>query len=296
MISVRALRWSSSLNRKLRTVEYSFSTSEEFEGSAAFNVRRAIGSTNYPSLDPFMLLDHYHGLSGFCGSDHPHRGLETVTYYVKGGGTHQDSAGNEGTITAGEVQYMTAGRGIVHNERLNHDSEGLQLWVNLKERDKWELPRYVAVKKDSIRKVSEQGVDVTVVAGDFRGVSTPSYANTPLLYLDVSLSPGSEVTIPVPIDWNAFLYTIDGNLTLTGKSYARFDFAVLSSKESAVLISSAAGGRAALVAGQPSGEPFLQFGPFVMTTEEEINEAYRDYKHSLNGFEPAKGWKSSLKK
>ncbi|PQM36459.1 pirin-like protein [Prunus yedoensis var. nudiflora] len=189
------------------------------EGDGA-TVRRAIGSRDLRNLDPFLMLDDFSGilytymsyplLRGF--PDHPHRGFETVTYMLQGGITHQDFAGHKGTIWAGDVQWMTAGRGIVHSEMPAGEgpNTGLQLWINLSRKDKMIEPRYQELLSKDIRKAEKDGVEVRVIAGETMGVSSPVFTRTPALFFDFTLKPKAQLHQSIPETWSSFVYIIEG--------------------------------------------------------------------------------------
>eukprot|EP00898_Chlorokybus_atmophyticus_P008563 jgi/Chlat1/8708/Chrsp89S08089 len=184
---------------KPRSVTKKFLSQEQSEGHGA-RVRRSIGRPELQNLDPFLLLDEFRvGLPGGF-PDHPHRGFETVSYVIDGGSfRHEDFAGNAGTIGPGDLQWMTAGRGIVHSEMpaSQEPAHGLQLWVNLSSKDKMVPPAYQELKGSEVPKVSKDGITVAVIAGESLGTKSPVYTRTPTMYLDFTLDPGAQVTQPV---------------------------------------------------------------------------------------------------
>ncbi|TKV90214.1 hypothetical protein SEVIR_9G014000v4 [Setaria viridis] len=268
------------------------------EGQGA-TVRRSIGRHELRNLDPFLMLDEFSVSKPAGFPDHPHRGFETVTYMLEGAFTHQDFAGHKGTIRAGDVQWMTAGRGIVHSEMPAGDGvqKGLQLWINLSSKDKMIEPRYQELQSKDISRAEKDGVEVRIIAGEAFGVRSPVYTRTPTMYMDFTMRPGSQLHQPVPEGWNAFVYIIDGEGV-----FGREKSAPVSAHHCIVLgdgdgISvwnkSGAPLRFALVAGQPLGEPVVQHGPFVMNSRAEIQQAMEDYYYGKNGFERASQWSSS---
>ncbi|CAN6321976.1 unnamed protein product [Urochloa humidicola] len=233
--------------------------------------------------------------------DHPHRGFETVTYMLEGAFTHQDFAGHKGTIRAGDVQWMTAGRGSVHSEMPAGDGvhKGLQLWINLSSKDKMVEPRYQELQSKDISRAEQGGVEARIIAGEAFGVRSPVFTRTPTMYIDFTKRPGSQLhqPIPEPEGWNAFVYIIAGEGV-----FGREKAAPVSAHHCIVLgpsdglsvwNKSGAPLRFALVAGQPLGEPVVQHGPFVMNSRAEIQQAMEDYYYGKNGFERASQWSSS---
>ncbi|KAF8388503.1 hypothetical protein HHK36_027176 [Tetracentron sinense] len=183
----------------------------QYEGDGAV-VRRSIGRIELKSLDPFLLLDEFTVSAPAGFPDHPHRGFETVTYMLQGAFTHQDFGGHKGTIRTGDVQWMTAGRGIVHSEMPVEEGtqRGLQLWINLSSKDKMIEPRYQDLLHEDIKKAEKDGVEVRVIAGESMGVQSPVYTRTPTMYLDFTLRPGAQLQQSIPESWNSFVYIIEG--------------------------------------------------------------------------------------
>lgn len=189
------------------------------EGHGA-KVRRTIGSCALKNLDPFLLLDQLVECelpNGF--PDHAHRGFETVSYVISGSMRHEDFCGHEGVLSAGDVQWMTAGRGIVHSEMphthaTGENNAGFQLWINLEAKHKMCEPQYQEVKNVDIPAASASGVRVKVIAGSALGVSSSVLTRTPAFYLDFALDRGASVTQPLPVGWNAFVYVISGRIKI----------------------------------------------------------------------------------
>ncbi|XVF29322.1 hypothetical protein REPUB_Repub15cG0110900 [Reevesia pubescens] len=230
--------------------------------------------------------------------DHPHRGFETVTYMLQGGITHQDFAGHKGTIHTGDVQWMTAGRGIIHSEMPAGEgvNKGLQLWINLSSQDKMIEPRYQDLLSEDIPSAEQDGVEVRVIAGESMGVRSPVYTRTPSMYLDFSLSPRAEVHQDIPESWNAFAYIVEGEgvFGYQNKTPISANHVVVLGPGDGVSVwnKSSKPLRFVLIAGQPLDEPVVQYGPFVMNTQAEIDQTIEDYHYSKNGFEMAKHWRS----
>ncbi len=251
---------------------------------AGVKLNRVIGGPDLPQLDPFLLLDEFRSndaadyLAGF--PEHPHRGFETVTYMLAGRMRHRDNQGNTGLLGPGSVQWMTAGRGIVHSEMPEQENglmQGFQLWVNLPAKDKMTAPRYQDIEPGRIPEVESTGARVRVIAGSYRGVRGPVQADaTAPLYLDVFLEDG-EFEAAVPVEHNAFVYVYEGSLDIAGRAVTRGELAVLRGGDTVAARAGDAGARFILVSGRPLKEPVARYGPFVMNRPEEIRQAMRDF-------------------
>lgn len=270
-----------------------------------FIVRRPVGG-KIDSIDPFLMLDHMgpatYGPGEAVGApDHPHRGFETVTYMLQGAFQHKDSSGNHGDLQTGDVQWMTAGSGLIHSEMPSDEIiekggtiEGFQLWVNLPAAKKWVPPRYQDIRSANIPVVplpSGQGGSVKVIAGESVGATAVIDTNTPIVFLDVRLEPGDSLEQPLPKSFNAFVYVHSGSIEIaTGRKLKEGQVAVLDSKGDfirlAVPAEATSGGKALLLAGEPINEPISRYGPFVMNTQAEIEEAFRDYRDGRLGIIP----------
>ena len=240
-------------------------------------------------LDPFLMLDAFGSdsrddyIGGF--PDHPHRGFETVTYMLEGRMRHRDSAGNEGLLTNGAVQWMTAGRGVIHSEMPEQEDgrmEGFQLWLNLPARDKMCAPWYRDIPSAEIPEVQAEGVKVRVIAGQALGVQGAMQREaTAPTYLDLHLEPGARFDQALPPAHNAFVYVYRGSLTVADTEVPRQRMALLANtpgSDGVVLKAGAEGAKAVLIAGQPLNEPIAQYGPFVMNTNQEIHQAVEDFR------------------
>ena len=258
---------------------------------AGVKLTRVIGGAELPELDPFLLLDEFGTdrpedyLAGF--PSHPHRGFETVTYMLDGRMRHKDNHGNEGLLVPGSVQWMTAGRGLVHSEMPEQEEgrmRGFQLWVNLPAKEKMTDPRYQEFPPAELPVVAPAaGVTVKVIAGDVDGVRGPiSQPATEPLYLDIALEAGAEWLYALPTGHNAFAYAFEGAAWLGEGEDARElsaqEMAVLGGGDVLRLRADGAGARLILVAGRPLREPVARHGPFVMNTRQEIMQAFVDYQ------------------
>jgi len=255
---------------------------------AGVRLTRVIGGAELPDLDPFLLLDEFGSdsaddyIAGF--PDHPHRGFETVTYMLDGRMRHRDNQGNSGLLGPGSIQWMTAGRGIVHSEMPEQEEglmRGFQLWVNLPASDKMTDPRYQDIAANDIPEVEiDDDVRVRVLSGQFNDVTGPvaGVAVQPL-YLDIELPASARVSPVLPENHAAFLYVFEGGLVAgdTKKDVQKHELAVLGPGTEVPLTASGEGARAILVAGRPLGEPVARYGPFVMNTPEEIQQAFADF-------------------
>lgn len=260
---------------------------------AGFVVRRPVPTIGLEQVDPFLMLDEMgpiqYGPGEALGApDHPHRGFETVTYVLQGEAQHEDSAGHRGTIGPGDVQWMTAGAGIVHSEepsdRMKREGgtmHGFQLWVNLPRSDKFMAPRYQELKAAQIPKASSADgkATVRVIAGEALGVSARIETRTPILYQHWSLAPGASTRLDVPAVFEGFVYVFGGAAVVGGREVKDGQMAILGEGDSLELSTAPDSSAELLVlAGQPIREPLARYGPFVMNTEQEIVEAIRDYQ------------------
>lgn len=258
------------------------------------------------------MLDHFSGGPDVGFPDHPHRGQETITYLLKGGIDHEDFAGNKGSLGPGDLQFMTAGRGIMHAEMPSKSAEltvGMQLWVDLPENLKSCEPRYRDLSAAEIpQATSDDGkVTVKVISGRSLGVdSVKDLAYTPVWYLDVTIRPGGTLTQELPKGWNAFAYTLEGAVTFSdgaksGEKTVTPYHNVVFEQEGDVVSAHVEEGateaaRFILVAGQPLDQPVVQYGPFVTTSKEAVYQAMMDFQTSSNGFERAANWESEIGK
>ena len=255
---------------------------------AGVRLTRVIGNSQLPDLDPFLMLDEFGSdkpgdyIAGF--PSHPHRGFETVTYMLDGRMRHKDNHGNEGLLTPGSVQWMTAGRGIVHSEMPEQDHglmRGFQLWVNLPAKDKMSAPRYQEFSAEGIPEVQPTpGVRVKVIAGQIGDVVGPvRQPATDPTYLDIGLAAGASFEHALPIGHNVFAYVYEGVATMAGEDIVpKGDLLVFGAGDAIRIAAGSAPARLILVAGRPLNEPVARYGPFVMNTKEEIMQAFVDYQ------------------
>lgn len=258
---------------------------------AGVRLTRVIGGPQLPDLDPFLLLDEFGTdraedyIAGF--PNHPHRGFETVTYMLDGRMRHRDNHGNEGLLTPGSVQWMTAGRGLVHSEMPEQQAgrmRGFQLWVNLPARDKMTQPRYQEFPAERIPVTHPAtDVEVKVIAGELGDVRGPiSQPATDPVYLDIALAPGSQWEYALPSGHNAFAYVFEGEVRVgdgeNGRIVQTHQLAVLGGGDMFKVATAGSEARLILVAGRPLREPVARYGPFVMNTKQEIMQAFVDFQ------------------
>ena len=251
---------------------------------AGVNLTRIIANPGLDMLDPFLLLDEFDSndpddyIAGF--PPHPHRGFETITYMLNGKFRHKDTAGNEGYLTDGSVQWMTAGRGVIHSE-IPEQTEGLvrgfQLWMNLPKEKKMIEPAYNDIPAEKIPTIQFQGGEAKIIAGTFSGVTGPGRSHTGMLYYDISLDSSADINIPINDKWNGFCYVYEGEI-FCGEIVSKSYLAILSTEGLFRCTATTNNTRFILVAGMPLNEPVARGGPFVMNTRDEILQAFEDYQ------------------
>ena len=277
----------------LRTIERVIPAVATSDG-AGVKLKRSLGQTPHSRLDPFLMLDEFYSndpddyLAGF--PDHPHRGFETVTYMLDGHLLHEDHLGNRGDLHSGGVQWMTAGRGIVHSEMPQQESglmRGFQLWLNLPAAEKMKPAGYRDIQPEDIPGFQRDDATIKLIAGelDVAGetlTGAVSGGSTRPLYADIQLDPHGRLALPVAADLNAMVYLYEGDASLGDKEseqpLTRSAANVLAEGDELRLAAGARGARLLLIAGRPIGEPVVQYGPFVMNTREEIEQTLRDYR------------------
>jgi quercetin 2,3-dioxygenase len=285
-----------------RTVAGIVNSIETLEGGG-FLVRRPFPQASFSEFDPFLLLDEMGPIEVAPGEakgapDHPHRGFETVSYMLAGDLEHKDSRGHAGRLRAGDVQWMTAGAGVVHAEmpsrefaRTGGRMHAFQLWVNLPQRDKMTKPRYQEIPGAQIPKATSADglVRVSVIAGEAMGEKAVIETRTPIIYLHYRIEPGGTITQQVPAAYNAFAYVVEGE-GLFGEEGERAEdgqMVLFVQDGDEVRIENPADAKTALavllIAGVPLNEPVARYGPFVMNTHAEIRQAIEDYQQGTMG-------------
>jgi redox-sensitive bicupin YhaK (pirin superfamily) len=263
-------------------------------------IKQPLPTVRVERIDPFLLLHHfgpYEVTPPFDPLDvgpHPHRGFEPVTFLYQGELRHKDSRGNEGILGSGDVQWMTAGRGIIHSERASRDFleqggvlEGVQLWINLPRKDKMVQPDYQNIKSADIPTVEVDGakVRIKVVAGHFNGTKGPAQTRTELMALQVSIARTGFVQIPLPTGHNAFVYIVNGKVQLNDNwAYEKEHLIQFRLDGAGIALRAEADSEVLLLSGLPINEPFAQWGPYVINTQTEVMEAMRDYQMGKMGF------------
>jgi len=266
---------------------------------AGFIVRRPVPTQGLDTVDPFLLLDEMgpvdYGPGEAVGApDHPHRGFETITYMIEGEFEHEDSAGHRGTLRPGDVQWMTAGGGIVHSEMPSKEIRakggrvhGFQIWVNLPAKLKMTRPRYQEVPSARIpeAKTADGRARVRVVAGEALGVHAVIDTYLPIVYQDWTIDAGADVAVPLAREEQAMAYVFRGSVAVgdEGREIGDGQLAILGAGDAVRFRGAAGGGRLLLLAGVPIREPVARYGPFVMNTQEEIFQAVRDYQSGRMG-------------
>lgn len=273
----------------IRTLRRTIPAIETSDG-AGVRIKRSIGQSQSVRLDPFLMLDEFGSeqaadyIAGFPA--HPHRGFETVTYMIEGHMLHEDHLGNRGHLKNGGVQWMTAGRGIIHSEMPQQDEgtmRGFQLWLNLPAQDKMMPAGYRDIQPEDIPRISIQGGFLKLIAGriqldgsEHTGAVTGGFTRP--LYADVHLEAGAQVTLPVAEELNGLIYLYGGNASLGDDELHVSAASVLGPGTEVRLKAGPQGARLLLIAGHPIAEPVVQYGPFVMNSREEIEQALQDYR------------------
>ena len=267
---------------------------------AGVRLKRALGYNPMVRLDPFLMLDAFSSdnpddyIAGF--PPHPHRGFETVTYLMEGHMKHRDHLGNEGDLQQGGVQWMTAGRGIIHEEMPQQQDgllRGFQLWINLPAAEKMKAAGYRDIADNEIPRLDlASGGQIKAIAGEVtignQVISAPvKGGSTDPLYLDVKLRAGEAVSVPLTQGYNAFLYLFEGQVSVAGETVKTDHLATFVDGDHVTLVAGDHGARLLLLAGKPIGEPIAQYGPFVMNTQDEINQALSDYRDGTLTAEPS---------
>lgn len=288
-----------------RTVLKYFLANEQSEGVGA-TVRRSIGTMALRNFTPFLMLDHFKSVPGEGGfPSHPHHGQETITFVEQGAIAHADFTGNIGLLKSGDLQFMTAGKGVVHSEipvkeEIERETIGMQLWVDLPKELKDCEPRYRDLRalEIPIARPNDK-VEVKVISGTSYGVgSVRDLAYTPVCYYHYTIKPGGEFKQEVPKDFNAFVYLMEGSLKINNKQYDQYN-AVFFRRDGDFIEGNNPEGsgknvKFVLVAGQALDQEIVQYGPFVETSQARIQQVFKNYQLGINGFERAYTWKSKI--
>ncbi|MBW4934654.1 pirin family protein [Marinobacter sp. F4206] len=262
----------------------------ETSDGAGVRIKRSLGQHPAVRLDPFLMLDEFGSaeaadyIAGF--PSHPHRGFETVTYMIEGHMLHEDHLGNRGNLRNGGVQWMTAGRGIIHSEMPQQEEgvmRGFQLWLNLPAAEKMTDAGYRDIQPEDIPDIAIDGGRIKLIAGTMTMAGVARHGaitgqSTEPVYADLHLDANAQVTLPVPETHNGLLYLYDGEASLGTEELQRNAASVLGEGDRIAVTAGANGARLLLIAGKPIGEPVVQYGPFVMNTREEIEQALQDFR------------------
>jgi len=268
--------------RKIQQIIEAVPTSD----GAGVRLRRSLGSANHLRADPFLMLDEFSSenpddyVAGF--PSHPHRGFETVTYLLDGHMLHEDHLGNKGNLRSGGVQWMTAGRGIIHSEMPQQENgrmRGFQLWINLPAKEKMKPAGYRDIQAEEIPAVSFPGGTVKIVSGAYAGTAGPVQGGTTEpLYWDVQLDAGKTFDAKIPDTHAVYVYPFEGSVEIADRVLDTHQGGVLESGDALQAKAGAQGARFLVLAAKPIREPVVQYGPFVMNTRAEIEQAIRDYQ------------------
>jgi len=261
----------------------------ETSDGAGVKLKRSIGTPEAEYIDPFLMLDEFGSedkndyIAGF--PPHPHRGIETVTYMLKGEFQHEDSIGSKGKMRSGDIQWMKTGRGIIHSEMpAMSDGKllGFQLWINMPAKLKMNKPEYHYIKNNQIGIYKDENKTVRVIAGKFKNLEGPEKNhNVEPIYLHVILNKNKEFNIDLPVGHNSFIYLLNGELKIGNKGHEKIQNStlILLNKGSNLIVKSLEHSEFLIIAGKPIGETIARGGPFVMNTKEEIIQAIEDYKN-----------------
>ena len=254
---------------------------------AGVKLKRAIGTPELDYLDPFLMLDEFGSenvedyIAGF--PPHPHRGIETVTYMLKGEFEHQDSTGAKGNMTSGDVQWMKTGRGIIHSEMPAMSEgklQGFQLWINMPAELKKNKPEYIYIDSKQMQTYKDIDKKITIIAGKFKDVEGPvSKHNVEPIYFDIELKGGKEFNFELSSTHNSFIYLVEGSIKIGDQADASIQNSklIILNKENNLKVLGLKNSKFLLISGKPIGEPIVRGGPFVMNTQAEIKEAIQDF-------------------
>ena len=264
----------------------------------SFQVKQPLPTQKVPQISPFLLLHHFGPINVEPGFDpidlgpHPHRGFEPVTFLYQGGIRHKDSLGNEGILEAGDIQWMTSGRGIIHSERASDffmenggTIEGIQLWVNLPAQNKMTQPKYQEIRKNDIPIIAENKVTHRLVSGNWNGQKGIVDTFSPMIIIQTSILSGGKTNIPIPENFNACIYILSGKIILNDNfDYSAGKMIYFTNNGDGICIEGLTDTEILVLCGEPIEEPLAQYGPFVMNSQTEIMEAMRDYQMGKMGF------------
>jgi len=254
---------------------------------AGVKLKRAIGTPELDYLDPFLMLDEFGSdnaedyIAGF--PPHPHRGIETVTYMLKGEFEHQDSTGAKGNMKSGDVQWMKTGRGIIHSEMpamTEGKLKGFQLWINMPAELKKNKPEYIYIDSKQMQTYKDIDKKITIIAGKFKDVEGPvSKHNVEPIYFDIELKEGKEFNFELSSTHNSFIYLVEGSIKIGDQAHASIQNSklIILNKENNLKVLGLKNSKFLLISGKPIGEPIVRGGPFVMNTQAEIKEAIQDF-------------------
>jgi len=252
-------------------------------------------STDLRHVSPYVLLHHFgpfevNKQNTFSFDPHPHRGFEAVTFLFEGEFEHKDSTGGYGRLSGGDVQWMTAGSGVIHVEKQPDEFiekggivHGIQLWVNLPKEHKMTGPHYKDIKNNTIPVIEDNYIKLRVIAGNYKNKAGPANTYTPMLVIHGAAKAGTETTLEIPSGFNSLIYVTKGILNISGSKTAAGQMALMESDGSSVNIKSIDNSEFMLLAGEPINEPVVQYGPFVMNSMAEVKQAFLDYSEGLMG-------------
>jgi len=271
---------------KRREIDQIIKGTQTMDGGGV-NLKRLIAGSELNMLDPFLLFDEFGSdnpkdyIAGF--PPHPHRGFETITYMINGKFRHEDTAGNKGYLEDGSVQWMTAGKGVIHSEMPEQSNgllKGFQLWLNLPKSKKYIEPAYQDIPSDKIPIVKIPEGHIKIIAGSFNNKIGPGKSHTKISYFDIALEPNSSICIPIKDNWNSFCYIYEGKIEID-KTLSKGHLGVLNTTGIFKCSSLSKRSRFILVSGERLNEPVARGGPFVMNTKEEILQAFQDYQSGI---------------
>jgi redox-sensitive bicupin YhaK (pirin superfamily) len=263
------------------------------QDGAGVKLKRSVGKNSASRIDPFLMLDAFSStnpddyIAGF--PPHPHRGFETVTYMLDGHMIHRDHMGNEGDLRAGGVQWMTAGRGVIHEERPQMTEglmRGFQLWINLPASEKMKPAAYQNIEPEEVPVITlGNGCTIKVIAGEYQledklATGPIAAGSTQAIYLDIQIPKGEHLSLPVSSSLSAFIYLFEGQAEINKQAFSHNNAAVLGSGDSVTIHAPEVETRLLLIAGKAIGEPIAQYGPFVMNTMKEVDQAIEDYQNN----------------